>query len=245
MSLIHPVTFNKKPPISVILKAAQIPRKHLVGYWMFSENGGNKVFDKSGNGNHGTIHGNPVWTGGKFGPALDFDGDGDYVEISNPGNILDGKHITVTAWVKPDSSLGNSYPRIIDRVYNGQFVFYLDARSGHEGDVGVALDVTGTDVDNPAICDQVYTTDEWQFLVFTYNGETITSYRNGISCGTDTTPSGALDTSTDNIRIGERVDAGDTRCFNGLIDNVMIFDRALSAAEIRRLYYLFKSCLNV
>jgi len=53
---------------------------NLVGWWKFDEVSGPNAQDSSGNGNDGTLIGNPQWVPGKVGGALDFDGDGDYVD---------------------------------------------------------------------------------------------------------------------------------------------------------------------
>ena len=57
----------------------------LVGWWKFDESTGTTAYDSSGNGNNGTLKGNPVWrpTGGVSGGAIELSGKGDYVEISN------------------------------------------------------------------------------------------------------------------------------------------------------------------
>jgi len=66
--------------ISVIEGVGAVSGGGLVAYWSFDEGSGNTLHDLSGNENHGTIYG-AVWTGGKSGNALYFDGDDDYVEI--------------------------------------------------------------------------------------------------------------------------------------------------------------------
>ena len=98
----------------------------FVGCWLMNEGAGQKVFDTGGCNNNGTFSGNPAWTPGKFGAGLDLDGTGDYIAIANPGSVFDGKHLTIVAWVYVDA-LVNSWPRIIDRVYNGQFTLYVTA----------------------------------------------------------------------------------------------------------------------
>ena len=99
--------------------------------------------------------------------------------------------------------------------------------------LGIALDTVGTDCDEVSSCK--ISTNEWFFVAFTYDAETIYIYKNGILSDTITTPSGALDSTTSNIRIAERADGGGAP-FDGEIDNVMIFNRALTANEIRQLY---------
>ena len=69
----------------------------LIGYWNFEENNGDTAYDRSGNGNDGTIYG-ANWTTGISGNALSFDGVDDYVDIGN--NVKPPFPVTVSAWVK-------------------------------------------------------------------------------------------------------------------------------------------------
>jgi len=71
----------------------------LVAHLSFDESSGNVAHDTSGNGNDGTLNGDPQWVAGLISGALDFDGDGDYVEI--PRIVQDD--FTLAAWIKTDT----------------------------------------------------------------------------------------------------------------------------------------------
>jgi len=83
----------------------------LVGYWSFDEGSGNKIYDKSGNGNDGSLlpsGSGPIWTAGKFGSALQFDGTDDYVNSSKQVDFdLNSHDITLSVWIKPEYRLVN------------------------------------------------------------------------------------------------------------------------------------------
>ena len=80
----------------------------LIGYWQFDKKRGrNKVIDKSGMGNHGRIYGYTVRRKGKFGEALKFSGNKDYVEIIDTGvSSLDvTKDLSISVWIKKRKSV--------------------------------------------------------------------------------------------------------------------------------------------
>ncbi|PXF51347.1 MAG: hypothetical protein C4B55_02845 [Candidatus Methanophagaceae archaeon] len=72
----------------------------LVAEWRFDEGAGSVLHDSSGNGNDGVIHG-ATWTEGKFGNALRFDGQDDFVEVPHSSSLNLGKYFTITTWIKP------------------------------------------------------------------------------------------------------------------------------------------------
>jgi uncharacterized protein YrrD len=81
----------------------------LVAHWELDESGGTVACDSSGNGNDGTLHGNPTWlpNNGQLGGALGFDGDGDYVEVEGYKGISGSNPRTITAWVRTVSYAPN------------------------------------------------------------------------------------------------------------------------------------------
>jgi len=215
---------------------SQLNREHplaagLVAYWPMNEGGGQAIYDSSGNRNQGTFYNDTAWKPGKFGSCLSFDGNGDYVQVSNPGSI---SYLTISVWIY-GITWSNSYPRIVDRVYNGQFSFYVWAS---EQKLSWALSTVGGSVDRARDTTVPISLHTWQHCVLTYDGVSAKVYLNGMLKETVSTGlSGPLSSSSSNVRIAERVDAGGTRAFNGFIDNVMIFNRALTAGEIQQLYY--------
>jgi len=90
-----------RPPLSM--------EEYLEGRWELDESSGTVAADSSGNGNDGTLNGDPTWwpSGGKIGGALEFDGTGDYVEIEGYKGISGSNPRTVTAWVRDESNESN------------------------------------------------------------------------------------------------------------------------------------------
>jgi len=82
----------------LVLSIAGNVSADLVGYWKFDEGSGTTAYDSSGNGLDGTLNGDPQWVEGQLGGALDFDGNGDFVEIPHSTILSITDEITITAW---------------------------------------------------------------------------------------------------------------------------------------------------
>jgi hypothetical protein len=200
----------------------------LVGYWNMDEGSGTTAYDASGNGNNGTIYG-AKWTTGKFGSALSFDGVDDYVEVPGSVSLDITGPITVEAWVYPRASG-------VSMVFAGggnQYVLWVQ----NNNEVRLA-DTRGNYVDTDS---NVLTLNAWNHVVGVFSGvagdavtlDNAKIYINGISKGTHT--GGIWDPQTLSVvNIGREV--ADVFHFNGLIDEVRIYNRALSEEEIRYHY---------
>src|SRR5690606_32043481 len=108
----------------------------LVGYWPFDEGAGVSVGDFSGNGSGGTIEGDPVWTAGKIGSAIQFAPNSvDQVNIGNPAALNLTGAVTVSAWIKP---LGTSNYGVIAGIdksggpTDDQFVLKTTQSGNHQ-----------------------------------------------------------------------------------------------------------------
>jgi len=85
--------------IVLVLSTAGSASAELVAYWKFDEGSGTTAFDSSGNGLNGTLMGDTQWAAGKMGGALEFDGDGDYVDCGNNELFDITDELSVSAWV--------------------------------------------------------------------------------------------------------------------------------------------------
>jgi len=209
----------------------------LVGLWSFNgpDMDGNEAYDRSGQGNHGTISG-AVPTIGRIGQALDFDGDDDDIKILHDASLdLDSTDFTIVLWfitnIQPPPAFASlitkrdAYSTQDWRMYmsdtNGELVFFLGEGTGNWDAV-----LQGLDYIPPA--------NEWHHIAMTRtvgSPDTYELFGNGVSKGTDTS-TGSW-TSSDSIFIG--AEAACCR-LNGKIDEVRIYNRALSEQEIQRLY---------
>ena len=186
----------------------------------------NQVIDYTGV-NDGTAKGNAVQTdAGKLGKGFAFDGDGDSIDLGNPSSLNITGNLTISSWVNINS-LSDSYPAVVrkENAYALRFKqsdntlgFFIYNDSGFQ-----LLSSSKTSWNN----------GEWYYIVGTYDGSNLRIYVNGVE-DNSLPVSGSIDTSADNVHIGNQVNGLDP--FNGTIDDVMIFDRSLSAAEIQGLY---------
>lgn len=226
-----------KPPAGTPLNPNNPLIKGLVGYWPFLEGRGTKtIHDLSGKKNHGTIGGNPQWTAGKYGSCLDFDGGGDYVDMGvTDGIFTESDPVTISVWINPSSFGDNDQGRIIDRA-TGWYGPYFRVNSYNN----LIFQVDGSTDLQAVSVDDCIVLNTWQHVVATWDGTTncagVFLYVNSIDV-TSSRQNGVslVDNSSAALRIGSMANVA-AREFDGQIDNVMIFDRALSAAEIKSLY---------
>ena len=203
------------------------PNTGLVGYWKFDEGTGTTAYDSSGNGNDGTLINGPTWVDGKLGKALSFDGIDDYVEIpDSPELKLDeSKGLTIMLWFYRTSYPQHDNVLVSKQSASGRAEYQLDLV-----DTG-ALEFKTYSDDNVAIGSvSVPDANEWYHVAYVMNGTQWDFYVNGTLENSGTTPYD-LYVSDGNVTIGK--DFGFfTAAFNGTIDDVEIYSRALSAGEI-------------
>jgi hypothetical protein len=197
-----------------------VPTGPLVGYWKLDEpNGKDPVVDSSGNGNTGTAYGTSV-VEGKFNRARRFSGKGDYIEIPSI-NIRDA--ITVAAWVYADNFMQSGFVITKNPIDTQWALFFQGNRLLKWRGIGA-----GDNVMCPAPSDGV-----WHHIVAKQEGTTGSLYIDGALCSRATQP--AIGNGASLINIG-RFDSGDHWYFNGLIDEVRIYNRALSDKEVAELF---------
>jgi formylmethanofuran dehydrogenase subunit C len=212
----------------------------LVGYWKFDEGVGTVAKDSSGNGNDGTLTNGPIWsstvpTTRFYNPkSLSFDGVNDYVNAGNGSALNIDGDVTVSAWVNTNGYNFASNLAIIDR-FDGSRIPYALSATENSGDMWWFAIFDGTNA--PAVGSIISFNTNWHHITGMRHqaSDTIKLYVDGVltSAATDTT-AGSLSTNT-NTYIGARLQGGLQRAFPGLIDDVRIYNRALSASEIATL----------
>jgi hypothetical protein len=203
------------------------PHPGLVGWWRFDEGSGTVAGDSSGNGNNGTIYG-ATWVAGKYGDALNFSGVNNDVACGN--SLTDPVVFTLTAWIKPTAG------------FSGDQDIIARGPGGNSGGWELKI-VGGAIVVGASFSDQwrslgqsgVIVSGQWQMVTGTWNGTYLSLYVNGVLVAQSTNLSAyTRQLSTSEVWIGSWV--GAYNFFGGIIDEVQIYNRALSAAEIQTLY---------
>ena len=209
----------------------------LVAHWTFDEGTGTIAYDSVGN-NHGTIHGNALWTTGQVGNALEFDGFNDYVSVQNSPALNIMGDITISTWVYFDrggtGQNGSEQAIVTKCVSNGARNNPFDFRT----DIAYDPQLTLVRADASAH-DYVYSTkhisiNQWHHVVAIVENNIPDFYVDGVI--TSKTVDAFTRTPTGNtypLLIGRRDDG---LYFNGKIDDVRIYNRALAAPEVWQLY---------
>jgi len=206
----------------------------LVGWWTFDgkDMAGNYAVDKSGNGNRGLLTGSngvPVRTIGKIGQGLSFDGVDDYVNI--PG-VINLAKVTVSAWAYSHKGATAGNQEIFANK-NDTITLRWSDNNAAPGNVPAFFLIIGGSYQN-ARASTVLSANIWNHLVGTYDGTTLRIYVDGVLAGS-TVAVGTIDATTLDSLIGVHNSLA-TNFFNGLLDDVRIYNRALSNDEIKQLY---------
>ncbi len=197
-----------------------------VGWWKLDEAGGDTVKDSVGN-NDGTLVGGPQWqpSAGKVGGALKFDGVDDYVEIDN---VNDLSAWTVAVWVNSPAAPSSAWPSgPVHRDKNYQ----INWNHGDTTFRGAAGTMVGGQW-HAASFGQLLA-NKWYHLVATYDGENLKAYKDGVLITNNPAPSGNPDTESANLNFGKH--STSSVYFGGTIDDVRIYNYALSPDELKAL----------
>ncbi|MDD3151058.1 MAG: LamG domain-containing protein, partial [Candidatus Gastranaerophilales bacterium] len=195
-------------------------RNGLVSEWHFDEGTGLIANDSIG-GNDGTING-PLWDSGVYNASLKFDGSNDYVDCGTIGAL---ETFTISGWFR-QLGTGNQKWIGLSESDDSKATWIGSGNTGvnNKWDFGVnvipinEVEITGT---------------EWNHYVLTYDGLTGKAYKNGVFVGE--TAQTIFSYSNAKLHIGKRAWAA-SGYFNGLIDEVRIYNRDLSEREVAYLY---------
>jgi len=199
------------------------PSSNLVGYWPLNGVGDGTAADLSGNGNDGTVVGDVSPAGGQVAGAGAFDGSGGRVEIPDDPS-LGVTNVTVSAWVYRDGSKNREY--IVDGRNHNYGIKLEDGTSKPLFFVNAPNSDSLTAGTN--IPDQT-----WTHVVGTYDGSEVKLYVDGTAEATGN-GSGDIATTAGPARIGDYIQGGYK--FRGRIDDVRVYDRALSSSEVTEIY---------
>ena len=210
-------------PASTLAPAAT-QAQGLVAAYSFDEGAGTAVGDTSGSGNAGVVSG-ATWAPGRFGQALTFDSAGDWVTVPDAASLDLTTGMTLEAWVNP--SLLSLWRSVLMKEAPNYFVYSLYVNPNASGHAEAVIGGTSAIASGGPILPL----DTWSHLASTYDGSTIRLYVNGSQVAS-ASRGGAIGTSTGAFRIGGNSVWPD-EFWSGRIDEVRIYNRALSAAEIQ------------
>jgi len=202
----------------------------LVGWWKMDETSWNgtagEVKDASGNGNNGASVNGTTTGNGKFGSGGIFDASNDYVNMGNLANFqfIHSDSFSMSTWIRTNDTSG--FEHIIGKTYGN----YRLAKNN--GALSFRIDSNGLIAETGSILN----TTDWFNVVTVYDGNTKNAkvYVNGKQEASATNTSTDWTATHGDFQIGNST--GESYYFNGGIDEARVYNRALSPAEVRRLY---------
>ena len=208
----------------------------LVAQWPFEEGSGKTVADVVGGGGNGTVAGNPPWGLGVSGGAIGFDGSGQYVRIATNSvvQLRSSSAYTVATWVKVQGTL------IGFILFHGEgcsaWGSWFLGVGGGEGDavrqpgklVFGVRQANGSDYTSVAA---PLAPDKWVHVAATYDGTTLAFYIDGKQADSVAAPQPYDNTNP--FYIGGDPGCGGRVWFTGMIDDLRIYDQALSAGDLQ------------
>jgi hypothetical protein len=203
--------------------AGSAPAAALVAHWTLDETTGTTAKDSSGHGFNGTLVNGPVWIAGTVGGALEFDGSNDYVNFGSPTSWPSGRaERSLCGWGKTHTvAAGYRWMAAYGSPATGQAMFI--------GMLGSTLVCGGYGADDVTL-PSAWLLNEWIHVGLTYDGTTAKAYINGseVSSGTKN-----WNLVLSRAYLGRQVNDGEY--WDGEVDDVWLYSRALTAEQVRGL----------
>ncbi len=210
----------------------------LVGYWKFDEGSAVVAKDSSGNGNDGAVTASVV--DGRLGRGVGLDGSSSsYVDLGNGNSLGATSSLTISSWVSHNCLTSGDTSRGVV-VYKGNFTaqngnYLLRIHDNNRYLFGVNNGTWRVLTSSATV-----PPNTWHFLVGTWDGQVVRVYLDGVMDANTLAYSSAIVPNSIDARIGASADGSTniqpTSYYRGIIDDVRIYNRALSAAEISALY---------
>ncbi len=212
----------------------------FAGYWALDENTGTSLIDNSGLGASGTVV-DATWTSGVYGYELSFSGSSQYAYIMDVPQLLYLNAITVSAWVYLSEALTN-YEVIVSMPYSGgagwaepysSYALMIDSDNGDQISFQVSISGTRVVVDGGVLVPLTQ-----YHIIGTFSGSTLSIYVNGVLTGTESVGGsmGFESGGSHNLVIGGRNVNNNGQYFKGQIDDVRVYNVALTDAQANILF---------
>ena len=210
----------------------------LGAYWKLDDGSGTVATDRSGSGGNGTLTNGPAWTGGRLGGALSFDGVNDYVQApSSP--LYNPAQFTVSFWMYPRTVGGNNPPGTGSStlvVSNGALSTEGSNWWFEYWNSGTFQFKSCTPTCSGAST-SVTTIDRWYFVTGVYDGSAYHLYIDGHPVASG---SGGVGSGAKSLLMGSGLCGAGAGCdsgyFNGVLDDVRFYSRALAPGEVSDLH---------
>ena len=201
----------------------------LVAYWNFDEGEGETASDVSGNGHDGVLLGDPQWTDGKFGSALEFDQDGDEVNVPYHENLNQEEAFTVTVWANVEEGSDGHRAPVSSRDDFPQrgYMFYAVPAPSNTWLFQVGKGQGWDSIQGPEV-----NHGDWEHIAGVYADDTLKFYVNGDLVGEKDFEISVNTVQVFLIGAGGNERPNHTYLFKGKIDEVMLFNRELDKNEI-------------
>lgn len=221
--------------ITVISMAGSVSAD-MIAHWTFDEGSGQTAYDSAGS-NNGTIYG-ATWTAGRIGGALSFNGTNSYVDVPDAPSLRFNQYdsYSIAYWAKPQYTTGVGI--VVSKMtkntwgafgYDAQYSPLAQKFDFYAESTGLHWQLA--DTGNYSI-----TPDNWYFIAGVYDNKTMEIYLNGVLMNTVTFDYDTGNTVPDNdLTIGMRAYT-DNSYYKGLIDDLRIYNNALSGSEIQQIY---------
>jgi hypothetical protein len=199
----------------------------LVAAWGFNEGAGATVRDASPHGNTGTLVNGPAWTSGRTGGALSFDGVDDRVRVNDSPSLDLTTRATFEAWVFPTVALAG-WRTILQKEVDA---YFFTASGGGPGNRPTAGGTFGGACCAHVAAPSALPANTWTHVAAAYDGSQLRFYVNG-ALAASAAASGSYTVNGSPLWMGGNAVYGEH--LRGKLDDVRIYNRALTAAEIQR-----------
>jgi len=197
----------------------------LAGYWPLNEGTGTEAADVSPHANHGAVLG-ATWTAGISGNALHFDGGDDYVRVPHDSAFTFGDELTVCLWIRVASHPSSERIFITKTDYADGAWYGFDIRLGTDGRLRLVSNAQSTSLTTPSGLPE----GDWAHVALRIGGGRCAFYLDGAPWASVAARSSYRIHNTRELILGAYQPGKSTLL--GELDDVRIYDRALTDAEI-------------